>query len=132
MQHLAWLHAVPDSKREGEVSRQSALEHYNVTVEFPDCDASYILDYLFEIGLTLGESPLTHSEIESYQRNTGIELQPFEVRFIKRLSETYLSASQKMKSVNAETPWEDCPPQMSAKYINSQRSRESIRNLVKA
>lgn len=113
------------------MSRQATLEHYKIPVEFPECDASYILDYLFEIGLTLGENPLSHSEIKAYQKNIGLTLQPFEVRFIKRLSEIYLSALQKMKIVNAETPWEECPPQMSAKYINAQRSKESIRNLAK-
>lgn len=123
---------MPDTKKEGELSRRDSFESFDLDIEFPECQADYLLKYLFEIGLTIGDDPLSHGEIESWQRNMGIRLHPFEIRFIKRLSETYLSASCKMKKVNAENPWEDAPTYMSNRYLNAQRSKASIRNLVKA
>ena len=122
---------MPDTKKEGELSRRDSFESFDLDIEFPECQAAYLLNYLFEIGLTLGDDPLTHGEIESWQRNMGIRLHPFEIRFIKRLSEIYLSASYKMKKVNAENPWEDAPAYMSNRYLSAQRSKASIRNLVK-
>lgn len=85
------------------------------------------MNYLFELGLTLGDRALSHGEIESWQRNIGIKLHPFEVRFIKRLSEVYLSASYEMKAVNAENPWEESPAYMSNKFLNAQRVKASLR-----
>ena len=62
--------------------------------------------------------------------NTGVELEAFEARFLKRLSETYLAESQKATEQNAQTAWEDAPPQMSAAYLAAQRTRENIRKLA--
>lgn len=128
IKHLAWLHAVPDD--DSDKTRLEVIESLNLVVEYPDCEAQYILDYLFEVGLTLGENPLTHLEISSWQSNIGLELQPFEVRFIKRLSEIYLSASHKMKLPDSETPWEDAPKYMSLNSISSQKSRIALRKLA--
>jgi hypothetical protein len=94
---------------------------------YPECDAKHVLDYLFEIGLTDGEKPLSHSEIASWQSNTGIELEAYEARFLKRLSEIYLAASHEMKEENAINPWEDAPNYMSNKFLDAQRAKEAIR-----
>lgn len=51
----------------------------------------------------MGESPITHSELRAYQENLGIALQPWEVRFLRRLSMDYLIQAQ--QSVKA-----DCVP----------------------
>jgi len=121
---------VPDTKKEGERSRRESFKSAEVTIEFPECQAAYILGYLFEIGLLFGDQPMPHSEIGSWQRNIGIKLQPFEVRFIKRLSETYLSALHEMKSVNAQNPWDDAPAYMTNEYLNAQSSRAALRKLA--
>lgn len=73
----------------------------------PDVDAEYLIDYLFEIGPTMaggmGEAPLSHGELAAWQANVGIDLQPWEVRFLRNLSIEYLSQAQK-----SDKP--DCPP----------------------
>jgi hypothetical protein len=60
----------------------------------PECVAQYLLDHLFEMGPTVpgGTSfaPLPHSEIESWQRNSGVRLDPWECATIRRLSEQYI------------------------------------------
>jgi hypothetical protein len=129
---LAWLNATPDTKTEGELSRRGTLEKEKKEVEMPECDAAYILDYLFDLGITEGDKPLSHSEIESWQRNIGIELQSFEVRFIRRLSVAYLHASHEMKSIDAETPWEDAPHYMSASYRNAMRVKAANRKILES
>lgn len=121
---------MPDTKKEGERSRRESFKSTGVIIEFPECQAAYILGYLFEIGLLFGDQPIPHSEIDSWQRNIGINLQPFEVRFIKRLSEIYLSALHEMKAVNAPNPWEDSPYYMTNEFLNAQSSRAALRKLA--
>lgn len=75
----------------------------------PECEAFYIVGYLVEMGVTQGEHSLSHCEIESWQRQCGIELQPWEVRFVKRLSEAYLNESHAARDPNAKAPWADAP-----------------------
>jgi len=93
----------------------------------PECRAEYLLGVLFEIGMTLGDQPLTHGEIESYQRNIGIRLNAWEVRTIKRLSETYLSESYKATDKDADSAWSDPSRYQSRKFINDMRVRASLR-----
>ena len=82
-------------------------------LDMPECDAAYLIGYLFEIGPTLaggmGESPLPDTEIEAWQRNTGIELQSWEARAVKRLSREYLSESQAATEPNRPCPWPAAP-----------------------
>jgi hypothetical protein len=124
---LAWLNAVPDTKKEGEPSRRVFFEGQNLPIEMPPVSAGHILDYLFELGLGIGDGALTHGEIESWQNNTGIELQSFEARTLKRLSETYIRESIAARAADAETPWTDAPNYMKPGYIKSIRAREAIR-----
>lgn len=123
---------MPDTKTEGELSRRAALEKEKKEIEIPECDAAYILDYLFDLGVTEGDTPLSHSEIANWQHNTGVELQPFEARFIKRLSVAYLHASYEMQSAEAETPWEDAPHYMSASYRNAMRVKAANRKILES
>lgn len=75
----------------------------------PECVAIHLVEYLIEMGVTQGEQSLTHCEIESWQRQCGIELQPWEVRFVKRLSEAYLGESHAARDPDAPAPWADAP-----------------------
>jgi hypothetical protein len=109
---------VPDAPKGSEKKQESrraviikALK--SEVLEMPECDAAHIVAYLFEIGPTLaggmGEVPVPESEIESWQRNTGIELQSWEARTVKRLSREYLSESQAATEPNRACPWPDAP-----------------------
>ena len=75
----------------------------------PECDALYIAAYLIELGVSQGEHALTWQELESWQRQCGVELEPWEVRFVKRLSEAYLSESHAARDPDAKAPWIDAP-----------------------
>ena len=124
MLHLAWLNATPD---EATLSRRAEFERDQLPVVAPDCDASYIIDYLFDLGITLGDDAITHVEIRAWMENTGIRLTPWEARTIKQLSQAYLSGYQQSTSQDAETPWTEAPYYMSARWRKAMKLKQSIR-----
>lgn len=71
----------------------------------PECSALYLVEYLIELGVTYGEQAVPYSEIESWQRQSGVELQPWESRVVKQLSEAYLSESHAARDPDAKSPW---------------------------
>lgn len=93
----------------------------------PECAAPYLLDYLFELGICPGGEPLTHGEIKSWQDNTGIELDAFEARTIKRLSTAYTEEHAQANDIESETAWTEAPWYMRAGYIKGMKLKESIR-----
>lgn len=96
----------------------------------PECDVLYIVGYLIEMGVTQGEQALHHGEIESWQRQCGIELQPWEVRFVKRLSEAYFSESHAARDPDAEAPWADAPYVVATARQTANRMKAMIRGLA--
>jgi hypothetical protein len=118
VRHQAWLSAVPEKARDAiskdpNVSRMQKMrddlgdDEFNP--EMPPVSAPYLIDYLFELGPTMGENTLTHAELESWQRNTGIELSSWESRTLKALSNAYLIESYRAVKEDAEAPWSDAP-----------------------
>jgi hypothetical protein len=93
----------------------------------PDCDALYVVAYLIELGVVEGENALTWQEIESWQRQIGVELQPWEVRFVKRLSEAYLSESHAARDPDAEAPWVDAPYVEVTPYAKAMRIKAMMK-----
>ena len=122
---MAWINATPNG--EGHKPRIEFFESQNLAAEMPECDADYILTYLFELGISIGDQALTHSEIQNWQLNTGVELNAFEARTLKKLSENYLSESHKAKAEDAETPWIDAPRYMSVSYFKSMKAKAALR-----
>lgn len=90
-----------------------------------------MIGYLYDCGPVLsggmGEGPLTHSEIESWQRNSGVELEPWETSFLRKLSIEYLSQSQKSDATNCPAPWNTEALRQHA----AQSFKESIEALAK-
>ena len=101
------------------------FEKDGVEVTMPDCEAMYLVSYLYEIGPTLpkgmGDAPLTHTEIEAWQRNTGIQLDAWESRVLHAASLAYLSESQRATKPDAEAPWADAP------YLKQQSNLVALR-----
>ena len=98
-----------DKSKAPQKSRRDALKRGDEDLDMPACDALYLVGYLFEIGPTMGDGPLTHSELEAWMRNTGIPLNTWEVRTLKRLSIDYLAESQKATARGRAAPWIDAP-----------------------
>jgi hypothetical protein len=125
---LAWIDAVPD---ESKLSRRDFFEKDGLEIVFPEVRAYYLIEHLFDIGISIGDHSITYSEIEAWQRLSGVELQPFEARFLKKLSEAYLSAAREAADNDAESPWEDAPIYMSKAYLMARRMQKAIEDAVK-
>lgn len=99
----------------------------------PECEAMHLVAYLYEIGPTLpngvGEVPLTHTEIEAWQRNTGIFLDAWESRVLHAASLAYLSESQRATKPDAEAPWADAPYFKPSANIVALRMQASMQEL---
>lgn len=106
VRHCAWLNAVPDAPEGNKKARRESLKE---PIQMPQVGAEHVVMYLFEIGPTLGETSVSHAEIEAWQRNTGIELDAWETRFVKRLSAEYLAESHNARKHTAPAPWADGP-----------------------
>lgn len=93
----------------------------------PECEAMYLVGYLYEVGPVMSESPLSHTELRSWQDNTGIELESWEVRAMAKLSREYLSESQKSTKPDAPAPWVDAPY---TKLLAALRTQAALNNLA--
>ncbi|MBX3629310.1 MAG: hypothetical protein KF908_05225 [Nitrosomonas sp.] len=96
----------------------------------PECRAHHIIEYLLDVGLSLGENALTHTELQSWQNNTGTILKPWESRLMKRLSGIYLSEYRESSDSEKETAWEEAPHYMCMAYRKMIRSKNSLRKLA--
>jgi hypothetical protein len=121
VRHSAWLDAVP--QREGKkdmpentVSRRDAILAKGRSVDMPHLECGdYLIRHLYDIGPTLsggmGNGPVTYSEIEAWQRVTGIQLLPWEAALLKRLSGEYLAESHAATKHDRPAPF-GTPPAM--------------------
>lgn len=108
------MNAVPDkvegdTSKEPGASRREKLEARGIDIGMPPVDAPYLIGYLWDVGPTkssgMGASPIEQPDIESFQRNMGIELQPWEVRVLIRMSREYVSESSKATRSDYPAPW---------------------------
>ena len=127
VRHMAWLNSTPDG---AELSRAEIFEQKNFDVLMPDCSAPYLIEYLLELGVSMGEHSLTHGELESWMNNTGIRLSAFEVRALKRLSQAYLSTGHAATKEDYPTPWDEAPYYMSKKYRKEQKLKASFKKAM--
>ncbi len=72
-------------------------------------EGGYLVSYLLEIGPTqaggMGSAPIGHESIRAWQDNIGIELEPWECRFLRRLSREYLAESHRAEKLGAQAPF---------------------------
>ena len=77
--------------------------------EMPPVGAAYLIGYLWEVGPTMANGgypgPVTHEEILAWQELTGIELKPWEMRFLRNLSREHLAESQRAEKRDCQAPW---------------------------
>lgn len=101
----------------------------------PPCDAGYLVAYLFELGPTtpagMDDGPISHGEIEAWQRNTGIELDAWECRTLKRLSIEYMSENRKATARDCPAPWLAAPYLKPLPSLAAERTRDALRALAK-
>lgn len=125
MRQLAWLQAVPEPpetagkkppRKQGkpDKSRMQLMQDLGQDLPIPDPGpAAYLVGYLFEAGPVeqggKGAVPLTQKELRCLMDNIGIELQPWEVQALRRLSAEYASASHQATAHDAPPPYTSAP-----------------------
>lgn len=87
-------------------SASKAPETYQPDMPPLEC-GEYLIGYLYEIGPTSGEEAITQPAIRAWQDNIGIELPPWQVRLLRRLSIDYLSESHQARKRDCPAPWGD-------------------------
>lgn len=138
MRQLAWLQAVPEAPEGSKAKREdrtrlARLQEEGIEVELPGAPLPYLLGYLYEIGPgmpgAMGEVPLSHGEIESWQRNTGIRLTPWEARTLRRLSIAHVEESYAARKREAPAPFtgDGSDPGM---MLRAAEMRDSIRRMA--
>jgi hypothetical protein len=113
----AWLHAVPriekkddDDFAEDPVSRYQEMEEAGIDPEMPDLSVPHLFQYLMEAGpfeTGMERAPLSWRELAEWQRNTGVVLQPWETKLIRRASAEYLSELTRAEKPDCLPPWGD-------------------------
>lgn len=100
--------------------------------DMPQVSAPYLVGYLFEVGPVMpagmGAGPVTHEELRAWQAGTGIELQPWEFRALRGLSQEYLTESHQAEQPDRPAPWngEKPDPNLASRFL-----REHIEGLLK-
>jgi len=84
--------------------------------EMPEIEGHHqLIGYLWDCGPTaaggMGEAPLSHQDIWCWQENSGIELDAWEARMLRRLSGEYLAQCQ--ASTSPQCPSPIAPPELS-------------------
>lgn len=145
VRHSAWLNTAPereknDKSKAPQLSRLAKLrkDHEDdlYQADMPPLEgAGYLIGYLFEVGPTMaagmGAGPVTHEELRAWMDLTGIELEPWEVRFLRRLSYEYLAESDRAEKRDCPDPWKsaDNAPDLSVVANSLQQSLMELANL---
>lgn len=84
------------------------MRDQGIEPRLPDCPLPYLLDIFMEIGPTgaggMGPVPISHQEILAWQTNTGICLEPWEVRIVRRLSFEWIAESRRAEDPDSTEP----------------------------
>ncbi|MBO9724309.1 MAG: hypothetical protein J7530_08040 [Novosphingobium sp.] len=66
--------------------------------------APHITDWLFEIGPMTGEGAIGWQDMDAWSRLTGIELDPWEARTLRRLSRSFVNQRWDARKDNCPEP----------------------------
>lgn len=118
---LAWFRSIPVVKQEksvasgdkqAELTRAEKIQKNGGKPLMPDVgDAEYVITYWQDLGMVemgaMGPIPLSAREILSWQQCTGVELEAWEYRAIKQMSQTYLMQAKESEKPECVPPFGD-------------------------
>lgn len=119
MRQAAWLNTAPRPNpgrgkaapsQEPARSRRQRLLDDGIEPDVPLLDAgAHLIEYLFDVGPDapggMGPVPITHADIAHWQGNTGITLNTWEARSLRRLSREYVGACADAQEPDAPPPY---------------------------
>lgn len=136
VRHSAWLDAIPQRKGnkdlpENTVSRRDAILAKGGLIDMPELECGdYLIKHLFDVGPTLAggmsNGPLTYSEIEAWQRVSGIQLLPWEAALLKRMSGEYLAESSAAAESARPPPYGRSAPIRRSTHAEIERKLDSF------
>jgi hypothetical protein len=102
----------PEGEKSPRKSRHHLLEDEGIEPEMPQLEwGEYLIQYLFEFGPTvltgMGSGPVSPPHIESWQRQLGLSLSPWEVRLLLRLSGEYAGESAAASKPDRPPPFKE-------------------------
>jgi hypothetical protein len=120
---MAWLHATPkppegtkraeNTKSAIKLSRHDQMKKAGITPKMPPNPMPHMIERLVEIGLTesngMGAVPIGWATIDAWQRCTGIELDPWEAKLLRRLSAAYVVESRRAEDETCSPPFHTGP-----------------------
>lgn len=118
---LAWFRSIPIAKQEksvatadkqAELTRAEKIQKNGGRPLLPDVgDAEYVITYWQDLGMVemgaMGPVPLSAREIISWQQCSGVELEAWEFRAIRQMSQSYLMQAKESEKPECEPPFGD-------------------------
>jgi len=122
VRHLAWLHAIPDGYSE---PRYNLLEPKDRRRDLPPIHShSHLIELIHDIGPCRygnqetrvkdkqtysyrGVFPVQFTEIEAWQRLSGVTLSPWEFETLRMLSDAYVVQLGKSRDEGCDAPFDD-------------------------
>jgi hypothetical protein len=92
----------------------------------------HLVEWLWDVGPTvaggMGGAPVESRHLLDWQAETGVTLQPWEAKLLRRLSRAYLAESMDADKQACPAPWSTAPTPDKRKRIAEYR-REQLRLL---
>jgi hypothetical protein len=122
VRQLAWLYAVPQlppatreaAEKAGQkidpnkISRLDEMVANKVTPPLPPNPMPHLTGWLMQLGIVeaagMGAAPVSWTEIEAWQRLTGIRLTPWEASLMRSLSACFLAQKPKSELTTDPAP----------------------------
>lgn len=132
---MAWLNATPQSKSKDvpnaphAMSRLQELRANSKEPQLPpEGAASHLVDYLFEAGpIVHGSNALGWIDIQAWQASTGVALEAWQARALRKLSHAYLDASIAAQSPECAPFW---PPVEQPTPDKRKQISSALRNIL--
>ncbi len=113
MDHEAWLQVVPDYEDKDRIrlSREAEFKYYQVEYDKAPLPTNgrYLLSYFRHSGRFLqttgGPTPLTWTELESFDRANQLDMTVWEKRLLMQMSITHVNGLTKHKAPDSPPPY---------------------------
>lgn len=108
MRHLAWLRATPG---ESKASRLKVRKEKGLSFDLPKIDGlERIIQYLEDLGYAergvSGLETISWQEIKSWTRMTQLDIKPWVLKMLRRLSSEYAYQASISTEMNCPAPYE--------------------------
>lgn len=103
--HYGWLHSTPEKSQQ---TRIQTLGQGSQFANLPEVELTYLVELFFDMGMASVDTaitPLSFGEIAGFKAASNINMSPFDILTIKKMSESYVAWIHKGKTVNCVAPF---------------------------